>query len=519
MKKVFLPIVVCAAMAMTANAVEPGNANIYASGLKVVNEGSDVQFVLNAPGDVTINFYKDGKKVESIEKTGLEKGLNTVSLAGVFGDDVKENDQLTWEVVATATANESVITFSDVTKPELGFYTPNDVVVDNNPESKNFGRIYVSNGEVGSKNGRTSELGIYILDATLSDVTEQGATAYAGGITWITAYSSPFRLELENNGELFISDWSESNSGVYIMDTNNPTADFRPVFGGTRNSSGVASEDGVDIHGSILAICITGEGEERMLYTYDEDYTDGGETKIPLCGYKIGELETPWVAAPTWTYANGSQQNANFNKTISGAKYVGDMTEDKRGGFWVSQYRGAKAETHPGLVHFNANGEIDFRTDIFVDGGQNYAFGINEKGDKIVHASSTKIYVGTISYDENNIPEITLDETLSNEFSEKYGAVLGNRMSGVAFDVADNVYISSYSYSIVGAYALPKAENTYTTPANDVVVVSKTMTGIEEIATENAPVEYYNLQGVKVNAPENGIFIRKQGAKTTKVVL
>ena len=42
---------------------------------------------------------------------------------------------------------------------------------------------------------------------------------------------------------------------------------------------------------------------------------------------------------------------------------------------------------------------------------------------------------------------------------------------------------------------------------------------IEEIATDNAPIEYYNLQGVKVANPENGIFIKKQGSKTTKVVL
>ena len=37
-------------------------------------------------------------------------------------------------------------------------------------------------------------------------------------------------------------------------------------------------------------------------------------------------------------------------------------------------------------------------------------------------------------------------------------------------------------------------------------------------ADENAPVEYYNLQGVKVEKPENGIFIKKQGAKATKII-
>lgn len=44
--------------------------------------------------------------------------------------------------------------------------------------------------------------------------------------------------------------------------------------------------------------------------------------------------------------------------------------------------------------------------------------------------------------------------------------------------------------------------------------------GVSEIATdEAAPVEYYNLQGVKVANPENGVFIRRQGEKATKVVL
>ncbi|MCH5228451.1 MAG: choice-of-anchor J domain-containing protein [Muribaculaceae bacterium] len=35
----------------------------------------------------------------------------------------------------------------------------------------------------------------------------------------------------------------------------------------------------------------------------------------------------------------------------------------------------------------------------------------------------------------------------------------------------------------------------------------------------NAPVYFYNLQGMKVNNPENGIFIRRQGSKTTKVII
>lgn len=45
-------------------------------------------------------------------------------------------------------------------------------------------------------------------------------------------------------------------------------------------------------------------------------------------------------------------------------------------------------------------------------------------------------------------------------------------------------------------------------------------TGVENIdAAETAEVEYYNLSGLRVANPENGIFIRRQGNKVTKVLV
>lgn len=47
------------------------------------------------------------------------------------------------------------------------------------------------------------------------------------------------------------------------------------------------------------------------------------------------------------------------------------------------------------------------------------------------------------------------------------------------------------------------------------------LVALNRVAAEatDAPVEYYNLQGMRVNNPTNGIFIRRQGAKATKVCL
>jgi len=40
-----------------------------------------------------------------------------------------------------------------------------------------------------------------------------------------------------------------------------------------------------------------------------------------------------------------------------------------------------------------------------------------------------------------------------------------------------------------------------------------------EIGNSNAPVEYFNMQGVKVANPENGLYIRRQGTKVEKIML
>ena len=47
------------------------------------------------------------------------------------------------------------------------------------------------------------------------------------------------------------------------------------------------------------------------------------------------------------------------------------------------------------------------------------------------------------------------------------------------------------------------------------------MSDVEEVHVEDvdAPVEYYNLQGVRVENPSHGLYIKRQGGHTTKVVL
>ena len=54
-----------------------------------------------------------------------------------------------------------------------------------------------------------------------------------------------------------------------------------------------------------------------------------------------------------------------------------------------------------------------------------------------------------------------------------------------------------------------------------VLLHKEATTGIADAMVEdaNAPVEYYNLQGVRVAEPANGLYIRRQGNKATKVLV
>lgn len=51
------------------------------------------------------------------------------------------------------------------------------------------------------------------------------------------------------------------------------------------------------------------------------------------------------------------------------------------------------------------------------------------------------------------------------------------------------------------------------------VTVSNESAGVESIGVENAPAVYYNLQGVEVANPQNGLYIVKQGNKVSKQLI
>lgn len=87
------------------------------------------------------------------------------------------------------------------------------------------------------------------------------------------------------------------------------------------------------------------------------------------------------------------------------------------------------------------------------------------------------------------------------------GLVLYNRF-GLDIEPAESANITGF-VSIYG-------ETLQLFPTQIIVNQSQ---GISGINADNAPAEYFNLNGVRVANPENGMYIMRQGGKVSKVIV
>ncbi len=94
----------------------------------------------------------------------------------------------------------------------------------------------------------------------------------------------------------------------------------------------------------------------------------------------------------------------------------------------------------------------------------------------------------------------------------------GNLVTTSVLSASDYIdSVTGESSCVINITATNAGGETITKQFTIVITTSSAIDNVE--MEDNAPVEYYNLQGVKVENPEKGIFIKRQGAKATKIVL
>ncbi len=297
----------------------------YAS--QVTISGTQVSFVLNQDADTLTYSLNGGAATPLGDGTGaglhtfnLNSGSDTFSIVA----DKTENGflQLDGNTVAADLAGMPVpapeayyTPISDDTNIYTHYNSPRGVAVGTNPNQPSFGAVYVSNSANGTPTGRTLGKGMYVINADLSDATTNtGSYGYGYGDTaQFTGFfdapsvsaNSPYRLQVADDGNVYISGFADGASGVFQASPD--LVSLNNVLSGTTGPFPLPAGQN---HGSVLQAVVVGSTatNDMVIYTIDEDLSpehvagtgDGTALTNSVWRYDINGSALPYSAMPTF---------------------------------------------------------------------------------------------------------------------------------------------------------------------------------------------------------------------------
>lgn len=428
--------------------VTPAVAHIGAYGLSVVKNANDYTFSFNATMAATsgaLEFYNEaGSKVGEIALASVVAGANqkTVTFAEIPGAPAQE---LTWGVRLSAADNAA---FSKIYQAS-NVTGRGHVVVDASPESNYFGQIYYTN-----RTAAAGTSGLYVFDQMFnrSELHKLGESVTQGFT----------RSCIDENGLVWIADWTDGHSGIWIVDPSDLNS-ISQFFQGTRQGSGLIKNGNVEVGGSSPACFIYGKGENKKLFTIQEDFTT--LTGQPMAVYNIGNDLTR-SEAPDQLFSVGP------NTDFSNALYVVEE------GFWLSRYRGAgqNTEAYPALQFYTWNGDLLYTSagNPQINGSCSGGMTVDTKHNKLylVDASSY-ILEFNIEYNaETHVPTLTLVDKHYIGFAA---------IASMSMDYAGNLYVTAADNASINNAATMRmvvyspatnGDNTTITPAPKAATVS-----------------------------------------------
>lgn len=480
----------------TAGTAQPSVPAVYAYALTKKTEGEVTTLSFKASGKapaanvvlVPTDSQYD-KIVLPVGEVNPEGNSINVNLA-----DLPENASYNWSVEI----NNDDVPYSGIAftaESNLKNNSRGGLVWINDTESANFGKTVVSNGFA---------QGVDIYDPGFTLVGRYKPE----GNRWVNKINSPYRAG-QSGGIAYLTDWSDGGAGYWVIDPSNPTV-THDIMGGTVDSKGAHTVDGTVIGGGSTCVAFQGTGADKRMYSFVEDYP-AGNSKLGLYRYNVGEAES-WVKAPETSFANIHADNL-----MSGTNVEVVTLAD---GFFVSQVRsaGRNLETSPGFIYADNDGKVLFNSSVLGDDLPSCGSGIAISPDlKVMAISEAKTGIG--------IWDVTWNEGVPS-FTKRYilpGSTGNDEVNQLAFDVAGNLYAYHRSNFGMRAYSIRSKAPVAVTAAPKSQTVGHS-SGVEDITASgdvDAPVHYYNLQGVEMPADNlaPGIYIRRQGRVSKKVII
>ena len=468
----------------TVGVQQPIVERMNALNLKVAKTEFDYIFSFVANQDApyaAILFYDENKEV--VEQIDIEaaKGENQVRVAV----DMLPSEAKTWGITLTGTPVPGMGLVADhVDSTMLKPYA----IVNSHPLTDQFGQLYVMEGTGDNK-------GVSIYDINMNKLN---TTPY---VSTDAAWNAPKRLAVASDGTLFIAEYSDDHSGVYVMDPAQPE-NITQFFVGERDGNGVISNGGVNVGASTAGISIYKDGAESKLVVYNEDFGASlGNILIYNIGQEDGSIVKTWEGAPSEVYGKGSNLAGLVNK--NGQPILTDY------GFFVStlRYAGGNNSYATSCRYYNFAQECEFSTHYDA-----YAPYVNGSNDGALALSNDQKYL--VLPDDNNqfvVFECAWDEDgkLSVKYVESFVHNLGP-VYQLSFDYAGNLIASAAAH--VARYTMPTADNTIVIPAKTALADAPEYdpTAVENVKPavldRNAPM--YDVLGRQVDKTYRGIVIQ-----------
>ena len=459
----------------TVGVDQPVVASIMAMNLNVEDNDSVYTFTFNATADAksaNLVFYnKGGYESGKIALANVVKGANTATVAKADLPG-KPGQTLTWavELEGETIANFGIIS-SDKSLIETGTSRLFNAV-NTNPESDKFGYIYVMHRAASSGKAESPRSGIWEFDYTL---TKQHSEVYKGNVG---DFGNPTRMSMDREGYLYIADWADGHSGIFMANTADMTQPFTQFFAGTRESNGAFNNNGVYTGSSTPGCYVYDNGEEVKLFVYNED----AKGTLPANGmavYNIGQEDGTilhsWETVPSAVYTLTGQANTEGNPW--GTSH----------GFFVSQVRTSgnnnSGATSLKFYSYDGTEQMSSASDLYkeiITGSNAGGYVVSaDESVMVFNDGDMQFLVFDITW-EGDKPVMALRYTI------KHGISAIRQMN---WDYAGNIVCSGDAG--IHIVSLPKDENVTVVPAKKALTVTcpGTAVPVTGVALDTAAVE------------------------------
>ena len=482
------------------------NAFAYNLDAKVKGDKVVVNFDLNAEAEsAEVQFYNGEELVytEAISEE-LAAGAQSVSVeSSKLGADPTT---LNFKVAVTGKGSLDVLRMG----ASLKVWGPYGMAINNNPASKNFGQVLIAESypqeiaEVYISHDKPGA--IYAFGPDFQPINAaDGTPGFYGGLPIrgedpLSIVGTSYKFDLKDlrftdDGRLFVARSAGlTPSSVYEINPENLNEEWKPVFTGGEldEATGITYVGDDEQTRMALSVAFNGAGEDLKMYVLGGQRSAGGyfATDYNCSIYNLGTAKE-WTGAPS----------ANF-EPLDGVYTISPVDvgiyEDGQGGLWYIQRRSDASAEIPAIKHFDAEGNEDYSNINSTTVGGRIAVTTNGNYLAIPTANGT-----IVLYETNYVPMENGKIFLNPKKTINVGET---RVTALAFDYADNLYVASASTETFSRYTIPTENKVVVTPGNGIGLASGDVNcdGDVSIADGVAVLNAMAGQEVPGNADVNG---------------